>query len=289
MGRAGGEIDPATMPITRIVNSAIDGVVPRQAEVVDDLVRYAGSDLIYYRSGEPERLAHAQEAAWSPVLDWARERTAPASRWRKASCMWPSRRRPFAAIRGVIERINSPFALAALHVMTTLSGSVLIALAHAGGGSTWIRPGPPPMWTSFSRRASGARTTRPWSTGAGARPISGRRPRSIGLQPHEKAAGGLSQAAFSYARQLHERRKVMPQRFWIEASSTACIWPLRRASSAVWALLPPTKKAAGQKMTTAVVVATTSLVRDESWAAAAAAAALTLWASALSSRQLWLE
>jgi chaperone required for assembly of F1-ATPase len=36
-----------------------------------------------------------------------------------------------AAIRRAIEQIHSPFALAALHVMTTLSGSVLIALAHA--------------------------------------------------------------------------------------------------------------------------------------------------------------
>jgi chaperone required for assembly of F1-ATPase len=36
-----------------------------------------------------------------------------------------------AAIRRAIERIESPFAVAALHVMTTLSGSVLIALAHA--------------------------------------------------------------------------------------------------------------------------------------------------------------
>ena len=38
-----------------------------------------------------------------------------------------------AAIRAALERIASPFALAALHVMTTLSGSVLIALAHAVG------------------------------------------------------------------------------------------------------------------------------------------------------------
>jgi chaperone required for assembly of F1-ATPase len=36
-----------------------------------------------------------------------------------------------AAVRGAIEQVRSPFALAALHVMTTLSGSVLIALAHA--------------------------------------------------------------------------------------------------------------------------------------------------------------
>ena len=33
----------------------------------------------------------------------------------------------------LVERIDTPVALAALHVMTTLSGSVLIALAHAVG------------------------------------------------------------------------------------------------------------------------------------------------------------
>jgi chaperone required for assembly of F1-ATPase len=38
-----------------------------------------------------------------------------------------------AAVRRAIEQIGSPFALAALHVMTTLSGSVLIALAQAVG------------------------------------------------------------------------------------------------------------------------------------------------------------
>ena len=38
-----------------------------------------------------------------------------------------------AAIRAALEDVRSPFALAALHVMTTLTGSVLIALAHASG------------------------------------------------------------------------------------------------------------------------------------------------------------
>jgi chaperone required for assembly of F1-ATPase len=38
-----------------------------------------------------------------------------------------------AAIRRAVERVESPFAVAALHVMTTLSGSILLALAHAEG------------------------------------------------------------------------------------------------------------------------------------------------------------
>lgn len=130
-GAQGAEIDPATMPVTRIVNSAIDGVAPRQAEVVDDLVRYAGSDLTYYRAGEPERLAKAQDEAWNPVLDWARE--AHGARFVLAEGVMhvAQPEEAVSAIRTAVESHTSPFALAALHVMTTLTGSVLIALAHA--------------------------------------------------------------------------------------------------------------------------------------------------------------
>ncbi|WP_457092198.1 ATP12 family chaperone protein [Microvirga sp. P5_D2] len=127
------EIDPATMPVTRIVNSAIDGVSPRQAEVVDDLARYAGSDLVYYRSSEPERLAQAQDAAWNPILDWARDEHGARFSLAEGVMHVTQPDEAIAAVRSLIERVDSPFALAALHVMTTLSGSVLIALAHAKG------------------------------------------------------------------------------------------------------------------------------------------------------------
>ena len=81
----GGEIDPSTMPITRIVNSAIDGVAPRQAEVVDDLVRYAGSDLVYYRAaraGASRRMPRTPPGA--RFSTGRRMLTAPASPWAKA-------------------------------------------------------------------------------------------------------------------------------------------------------------------------------------------------------------
>lgn len=129
----GDEIDPATMPITRIVNSAIDGVSPRQVEVVDDLVRYAGSDLLSYRASDPERLARAQDEAWNPILAWARDEHGARFALAEGVMHVAQPEEAVWAIRAVIERIDSPFALAALHVMTTLSGSVLIALAHAVG------------------------------------------------------------------------------------------------------------------------------------------------------------
>jgi chaperone required for assembly of F1-ATPase len=132
-GEQGDEIDPSLMPITRIVNTAIDGVTSRQAEVVDDLVRYAGSDLVYYRASEPERLVEAQDAAWTPVLAWAREQHGARFVLAEGVMHVSQPEEAIAAIRRAVEGIDSPIALAALHVMTTLSGSILIALAHVEG------------------------------------------------------------------------------------------------------------------------------------------------------------
>lgn len=131
--RQAGEIDPATMPVTRLINSAIDGVDARRQEVVDDLVRYAGSDLVFYRGSDPVRLVEAQNDAWTPILDWARDRHGARFVLSEGVMHVTQPAEALSAIRGALEEIRSPFALAALHVMTTLTGSVLIALAHASG------------------------------------------------------------------------------------------------------------------------------------------------------------
>jgi chaperone required for assembly of F1-ATPase len=129
----GDEVDPATMPLTRLANSAIDGVAPNMPGVTGDLLKYAGSDLLCYRAAEPERLAAAQGAAWDPILAWAHE-TLGARFVLSEGVTFVSQPEPaLEAIRANLARVTSPFALAALHVMTTLTGSVLLALAHAAG------------------------------------------------------------------------------------------------------------------------------------------------------------
>src|SRR5258707_2489116 len=65
-------IDPATMPLTRIANSIIDGVAPATDPVAEDLAKYLGSDLLCYRAGTPEGLVRQQTRHWDPILDWAR-------------------------------------------------------------------------------------------------------------------------------------------------------------------------------------------------------------------------
>jgi chaperone required for assembly of F1-ATPase len=129
-------IDPAAMPLTRLVNSAIDGVADGMQEVAEDVVRYAGSDLVVYRAGEPERLAAEQAAAWDPILAWADDALGARLTLSKGITFVAQPEAALAALRARVAQETSPFGLAALHVMTTLTGSALIALAHAEGRLT---------------------------------------------------------------------------------------------------------------------------------------------------------
>ena len=129
----GDSIDPTTMPLTRLANSTIDGVVPRAEEVRADLVRYAGSDLVVYRAAEPERLVADQAAAWDPVHAWARDSLGAHFLLSQGVMFVDQPAEAVEAVSREIARETSAFGLAGLHVMTTLTGSVLIALMHAAG------------------------------------------------------------------------------------------------------------------------------------------------------------
>ena len=129
--RQGEALDPADMPITRLLNAAIDGVARTMAETRAEIVRYAGSDLLCYRAEAPETLAERQRKMFDPVLDWAAE--ALGARFVLAAGVMPvaQPRETLAAIRKAVESFDDPAALAALNVMTTLTGSAVLALATA--------------------------------------------------------------------------------------------------------------------------------------------------------------
>jgi chaperone required for assembly of F1-ATPase len=126
------EIEPASMPLTRLVNSTLDGVRGREDDVRAEIAKYAGSDLVCYRAGEPEGLVRRQAEMWDPVLAWSRE--ALGAEFRVAEGLMPAEQ-PEAARNAIARELatHDAFALAALHVMTTLTGSALLALAHAMG------------------------------------------------------------------------------------------------------------------------------------------------------------
>jgi chaperone required for assembly of F1-ATPase len=128
--RAQGEfIDPSTMPVTRLVNSALDGVAKDTAAVAADIVKYAGSDLVCYRAGAPDGLVAAQSEAWDPAIAFAREKLG--ARFALAGGVMFVQQ-PADAIEAVARTVGrhegAPLKLAAQHSMTTLLGSALLAL-----------------------------------------------------------------------------------------------------------------------------------------------------------------
>jgi chaperone required for assembly of F1-ATPase len=133
----GDEIDPATMPLTRLVNSALDGVASREAGVRAEIAKYAGSDLLCYRASAPheQALARRQAAAWDPVLAWVRAELDVHLSVGPGIVPVAQPQTALAAVEGVLAGLDA-FALAAHHVMTTLTGSALLALAHGRGRLT---------------------------------------------------------------------------------------------------------------------------------------------------------
>jgi chaperone required for assembly of F1-ATPase len=126
----GETITPANLPLTRLANSAIDGVTGREAEIADDIVKYAASDLLCYRASYPAQLVARQAEAWDPILSWVQAKYDAPFIVAEGLKHQPQPTASLDTIRHAISHFGA-FRLAALHVMTSLTGSALIALAVA--------------------------------------------------------------------------------------------------------------------------------------------------------------
>ena len=126
-------IDPATMPITKLANTAIDAVSNSMAEVFDEIVRFAGTDMLCYRADGPQELIDRQAARWDPVLSWAA--TAHGTRFFLVEGVMHQEQpvEAIAAYAKALERYRDPFLISCLNVVTTLTGSAVLALAYADG------------------------------------------------------------------------------------------------------------------------------------------------------------
>jgi chaperone required for assembly of F1-ATPase len=123
----GTHIDPVTMPLTRLVNSAIDGVTNTRDDVAAEIVRYSGSDLICYRADGPDRLVRLQRDIWDPLLSWVEQELGARFFLSEGIRYVEQPPKALEAVGGALP--DDPLRLAALNLMTTLSGSALISLA----------------------------------------------------------------------------------------------------------------------------------------------------------------
>ncbi|GAA5102907.1 ATP12 family chaperone protein [Bartonella acomydis] len=122
-------IDPAKMPMTRLVNTVIDGIADDMQVVFEDLLRFVTCDMIFYRAQTPKELVNRQCEQWNPLLDWAEEKLGARFHVTEGLMYVEQSREALQAVSNYLRKVESPYMLAALHTMTTLTGSALIALA----------------------------------------------------------------------------------------------------------------------------------------------------------------
>ncbi len=131
-------VNLANMPLTRIVNAAIDGVAGHMEALVDEITKYADTDLVCYRADAPASLEQAQAEAWDPILTFAASQLGAHFICAEGIGYVAQPAAAKAAVRAKVDAVShrgaaAPFALASLSVMTSITGSVLIALTLADG------------------------------------------------------------------------------------------------------------------------------------------------------------
>jgi chaperone required for assembly of F1-ATPase len=124
-------IDPAKMPLTRLANAIIDGVADAPLPVAAEVAKYLASDLLFYRASSPPGLVERQRRDWDPILAWARQALGANFKLGEGVVFIAQPEAALAAARTAIP--EQPWRLGAVHVVTTLTGSALIALAMARG------------------------------------------------------------------------------------------------------------------------------------------------------------
>lgn len=124
----GERIEPSAMPLTTLVCTALDAVRGNEAAVADEIVRYAGSDLTCYRAEAPEALRALQAAKWDPSLEWMAREFGVRFNIASGITHVAQPAEATAAVAAALAPLPA-LHLAATHVLTTLTGSAVLALA----------------------------------------------------------------------------------------------------------------------------------------------------------------
>lgn len=123
-----GQIDPASMPVTKSANAAIDKVAQQHGEVADMLAAYGETDLLCYRATSPQELIDRQARIWQPVLDWAGQALdaplTPAS-----GVMHIDQPEDSLGRLSVLVHALDNYELAAFHDLVSISGSLILGFA----------------------------------------------------------------------------------------------------------------------------------------------------------------
>jgi chaperone required for assembly of F1-ATPase len=126
-------INPHAMPLTKLANTAIDRATAEKTNIATEILEFAGSDMVCYRAEAPQGLVIRQTKHWDPVVAWAASELD--ARFTTVNTLSHVRQSD-AALSAVEKHVVAldPFTFTAVHNLTTLTGSALLAIMLAADG-----------------------------------------------------------------------------------------------------------------------------------------------------------
>jgi len=125
-------IHPETMPLTGFCCTTIDTVATGRIAILDQLLKYAESDLLCYRADQPEDLRNHQDSHWQPLLDWAAETYGAQLNVTSGVLPVDQPLEAIANLRSPVESLDD-YQLTVLASVTQAAGSLVIGLCVIAG------------------------------------------------------------------------------------------------------------------------------------------------------------
>jgi chaperone required for assembly of F1-ATPase len=138
------QVKPETMPLTKLVNVAIDHTPRTRARIIESIAGYAATDLVCHRAEKPAELVARQAEAWDPLVRWAGENLGAPLNVVTGVIAAPQ---PDEAREGLAAAADAfdDFMLTGLARAVGMAGSGVIGLAFARGAMT-----PQSVWEAAS-------------------------------------------------------------------------------------------------------------------------------------------
>ena len=128
------KVKPDTMPLTQLLTTAIDKIRDRET-ITDSVMRYLDTDLVCYWAKEPEDMAKRQKEVYGRWVKWFDEHfEVPLYTTKKIDAIKQDEE-AHKRVWNYIEALDAYY-FTVLHVMTSLSGSLVLALAFSEGDAS---------------------------------------------------------------------------------------------------------------------------------------------------------
>jgi len=133
----GSQIDTQSTPLTKILNTLIDRVIPKRAEIIHELLVFAETDLLCHRATHPLDLKIKQDAVWEPVLDWLSSFHGVTLAVVEGVMPSALSGRDGNQLKSIISSVGS-YTLTILQLVAVSTGSLALGLAFAEGRLTAV-------------------------------------------------------------------------------------------------------------------------------------------------------